>query len=59
MLDGKVYDICAAHTYLRCHLCPLCRVCGVPVDQLPGDTLEEKTASWETQMNEAARGAEA
>ena len=55
MLDGKVFDICAAHTYLRCHICPLFSVCSVPNDELPGNTTEEKTAYWEGQMNEAAK----
>ena len=55
MLDGKVFDICASYGYIRCNLCPLFNVCGTPNDELPGDTMKEKMASWESQMNEAAK----
>lgn len=54
MLDGKVYDICAAYTYRRCPKCPLHGVCAVSNEDIPGDTIESKTAVWEARMNEAA-----
>lgn len=56
MLDGKVYDICAAYTYRKCHACPLHGVCAVSNEDIPGDTIESKTEVWEARMNDAARG---
>lgn len=57
MLDVKVLDICAAMGgYKGCDSCPLYKACGVPNDEIPGDTLAEKTAHWEAAMNEAAKG---
>ena len=55
MLDGKVYNICAKYTYLRCQECPLHSVCAVDNEDVPGDTIEEKTKVWEARMNEAAK----
>ena len=55
MLDGKVYDICAAYTYRKCHECPLHGVCAADHEDIPGDTIESKTVAWEARMNEAAR----
>ena len=56
MLDSKVHEICAAHTYLRCPECPLYGACAVSNEDIPGDTIEAKTEVWEARMNEAAKG---
>lgn len=56
MLDGKVYDICAAYTYRKCQECPLHSVCTVSAEEIPGDTIESKTEVWEARMNDAAKG---
>lgn len=58
MLDAKVYDICAKYTYLRCQVCPLHSVCAADHEDIPGDTIESKTAVWEDRMNEAAKAVE-
>ena len=55
MLDAKVFDICAAYGYKRCPECPLYGACAVSNDDMPGETLAEKTEYWEKQMNEAAK----
>ena len=55
MLDAKVFNICAAYGYKRCPKCPLYSVCAVSNDDMPGDTLAEKTEYWEARMNEAAK----
>ena len=56
--DGKVFDICAAHCRGGCDLCPLFRACNVIIEQLPGNTPEEKSDLWVAGMNEAAKGVE-
>lgn len=55
MLDAKVFDICAAYGYKRCPECPLYGACSISNDDMPGDTLAEKTEYWEARMNEAAK----
>lgn len=55
MLNPKVNDICLTiGGFKNCPQCPLYDVCGMPNDEIPGDTLAEKTAWWEARMNEAA-----
>ena len=54
MLNAKVYDVCA-HYCEVCHVCPLLKTCKLPHEKMDGETLEEKTAWWETMMNDKAK----
>lgn len=54
MLSNAVNLICEKHFDYKCSGCPLLAVCDIPTQEQPGETLAEKTAWWETQMNKAA-----
>lgn len=58
MISKKAERICNKYGYTRCGECPLHIVCAIPVPDLPGETLEEKTAWWEDRMNEEAEAIE-
>ena len=54
MFSNAVKLICEKHFDYKCSGCPLLAICDIPTQEQPGETLEEKTAWWETQMNKAA-----
>ena len=54
MLSNAVKLICEKHFDYKCSGCPLLAIGEIPTQEQPGETLEEKTAWWETQMNKAA-----
>ena len=54
MFNGKVFYICATHCG-NCHECPLHSVCSMSSDDMPGETVEERTAYYVARMNEAAK----
>ena len=58
MLSTKAQEICAAQGgYKGCDTCPLYPICGTPNDEMPGATIEEKSAWWIASMNAAAEEA--
>ena len=54
MFSNAVKLICEKHFDYKCFGCPLLAICDIPTQEQPGETLEEKPAWWETQMNKAA-----
>lgn len=54
MFSNAVKLICEKHFDYKCSGYPLLAICDIPTQEQPGETLEEKTAWWETQMNKAA-----
>lgn len=55
MLSDIVRSICnKAGGYKGCPTCQLYPVCSMPHEEQQGETLAEKTAYWEEQMNKAA-----
>lgn len=54
MFSKKVNQICGSRKVSQCPECPLFKVCDMPVHELPGETLQEKTVWWENEMNRAA-----
>ena len=54
MLSANVELICSRHFNHKCANCPLLSVCDIPTQEQPGETLEQKTAWWEAQMDKTA-----
>lgn len=54
MLSDTVKSVCEKHFDYKCSGCPLLAVCDIPTQEQLGESLKEKTAWCEAQMNKAA-----